>query len=101
MIAELTCRDCNSITSLFGFKTREDLKYTKLAHLLETELKTEDDFEKWLKEKLEDGSAYYKEEDYEEDKLIIDGEEVLDEFRRWEQSGCKCPECGSTNCYWV
>ena len=96
MIAQLVCNDCHSETSLLGYITRDDLKYTKLAHLLETELKTDDDFEKWYKEKLKDGSAYYK-----EDTLIIDGEEVLDEFQRWEQNGCKCPECGSINCYWV
>ena len=95
MIAQLVCNDCHSETSLLGYATRDDLKYTKLAHLLETELKTDDDFEKWYKEKLKDGSAYYK-----EDKLTIDGEEILCELDRWEQGGCKCPECGSTNCYW-
>ena len=95
MIAQLVCNDCHSETSLLGYVTRDDLKYTKLAHLLETELKTDDDFEKWYKEKLKDGSAYYK-----EDKLMINGEEILCELDRWEQNGHKCPECGSTNCDW-
>lgn len=95
MIAELICNDCHATISLLGYVTREDLKYTKLAHLLETELKTEDDFKKWYKEKLNDGSAYYK-----EDKVIINGEEILCELDRWEQGGCKCPEYGSKNCEW-
>ena len=94
MIAQLICNDCHSENTLLGYTTRNDLKYTKLAHLLETKLKTDDDFEKWYKEKLKDGSAYYK-----EDKLIIDGEEILDEFQRWEQSDCKCPGCGIMRYY--
>lgn len=98
MIAELVCNDCHCTTSLHGYVTRDDLKYTKLAHLLETELKTDDDFKKWLKEKLKDGSAYYKDKDY---KLTIDGEEILCELDRWEQSGRVCPECGSKNCNWL
>ncbi len=96
MIAELICNDCYSTISLLGYVTRDDLRYTKLAHLLETELKTDDNFDTWLDKKEKDGTAYY-----EEDKFIIDGEEVLDELQRWEQNGCKCPECGSTNCYWI
>lgn len=96
MIAEVICKDCHSVTSLYGYVVREDLKYTKLAHLVKTELKTENDFDNWLKEKEKNGAAYFK-----DDKFVIDGEEVLDEFQRWEQSGCTCPECGSKNCYWV
>ncbi len=96
MIAEIICKDCNSETSVYGYVVRKDLKYTKLSYLLDTELKTEEDFNIWLKSKEENGTAYYK-----EDKFIIDGVEVLDEFQRWEQSGCTCPECGSKNCYWV
>ena len=96
MIAEVICKDCHSETSLYGYTVREDLKYTKLAHLLETELKTDDAFDAWLKSKEENGTAYHK-----EGKLIIDGIEVLDEFQRWEQNGCKCPNCGSKNCYWI
>ena len=96
MIASVICRDCGSMTSLYEYVVREDLKYTKLAYLLDTKLKTEEDFNIWLKSKEENGTAYFK-----EDKFIIDGEEVLDEFQRWEQSGCVCPECGSKNCYWV
>lgn len=95
MIAQLVCNDCHSETSLLGYVTRDDLKYTKLAHLLETELKTDNDFNTWLDKKEKDGTAYY-----EEDKFIIDGEEVLDELQRWEQGDRKCPECGSTNCDW-
>ncbi len=96
MIAELICNDCHSETLLYGYVVREDLRYTKLAHLLETELKTDDAFDTWLDKKEKNGTAYY-----EKDKFIIDGEEVLDEFQRWEQNGCACPECGSKNCYWV
>ena len=104
MIAELICNDCHEITSLLGYNTRDDLKYTKFANLLETELKTEDDFEKWLDEKLNNGSAYYIVDTSTIDReeiLTIDGEEFLCELERWERSGRKCPECGSTNCYWV
>lgn len=95
MIMQLTCNDCHSENTLLGFVVKEDLKHTKLAHLLETEIKTDDDFKKWLEGKLNNGSAYYK-----EDRLIVDNEEILCEFDRWEQNGCKCPECGSTNCEW-
>ena len=83
MIAQIRCKNCDSETSAYGFVVREDLKYTKLAYLLDTELKTTEDFEIWLKSKKENGAAYYK-----EDKLIIDGEEVLDALQRWEQNGC-------------
>lgn len=91
MIAQIRCEDCDSEVSAYAYVIREDLK----AYLLDTELKTKEDFEIWLRSKREDGTAYYK-----KDKLIIDGEEVLDELQRWEQNGCKCPECGSKNCYW-
>ncbi len=55
MIAELVCNECHSETSLLGYVARDDLKYTKLTHLLETELKTDDDFEIWFKERSNDG----------------------------------------------
>ena len=95
MIAEIICEDCHSEISVYRHVVRDDLKYTKLAYLLDTKLKTEEDFNIWLRNKKENGTAYYK-----EDKLIIDGEEVLDGFQRWEQSGRVCFECGSKNCHW-
>ena len=103
MIAQIRCKDCDIETSAHGYVVRKDLKYTKLAYLLNTKLKTEKNFDAWLKSKEEDGTAYYKTDKlrFEGDEfLVIDGEEVLDEFQRWEQSGCKCPICGSKNCYW-
>lgn len=51
MIANLICNDCHSETLLYGYVVREDLRYTKLAHLLETELKTDDVFDTWLDKK--------------------------------------------------
>ena len=103
MIAEIMCKDCHSETSVYGHVVREDLKYTKLASLLDTKLKTEEDFKIWLKSKEENGTAYYKKDKlrFEGDEfLIIDGEEVLNGFQRWEQSGRTCSECGSKNCFW-
>ena len=45
MIAQVVCKDCDSETSVYGFVTREDLENTKLAYLLDTELKTTKDFD--------------------------------------------------------
>ena len=95
MIAELVCYDCHSETTLFGYVTREDLKYTELTHLLDNEIKTQEDFEFWIDTKKSSGEAVY-----DGDILKINGVEVLDEFQRWEKNGSRCPECGSKNCEW-
>ncbi len=98
MIAQMVCNNCHTEVPLRGYVVKEDLKYTALRHLLDTTIKTDDDFDNWLDEKRQEGSVT---ETVDNDSvLVVDGVEIFDEFQRWENNDCACPECGTKHCTW-
>ncbi len=96
MTASLWCNNCQDFMSIYGFNVKEDLKYTKFAHLLGKEIKTEDDFEQWIKQQEDAGHVQHTDSG----SLIIDGEYIYDAFERFNNNGEKCPICGSADCSW-
>ena len=92
MTIEVICNTCGEETSLCGFLINDDIKYTKFKDLFD---KKGFDINEWI-------SAMKQENRVEETNGIIyvDGEPILDEMERFERNPV-CPECGSTNCFWV
>lgn len=98
---EVCCKDCGTEIPMACYNVPEDLNYVpELKKIYEEKEIHEESFFDWIKDQIDQGILTYGEfgQDY---PLFFKGIPFLNEAQRWERDGCKCPECGSTNTYWI
>lgn len=92
MTIEVICRSCGEETSLCGFLVNTDLIGTPLEYMLAVK---DFNIQKWSEHMLKTGCAKRI-----NGVFVLDGIPIYDQVQKFEMSNT-CPECGSTDCFWI